>query len=222
MTKLKMRLMDSRLFSNTLLLLVVLLIPIIPFVIFGDTSEAWFQQHIIDNRTLSGGFVITALSIIAALVVDILLPVPSSAVLTFAGAKFGFVLATIIGWCGLTLAAVAGYGIGYFLSRSRVARFSKREEVEIASDWFARYGHWLLAGFRALPVLAEASVLLAGIYRMRLADFWPPVLLANFVIAAIYALLGSVAAQTGWFGIAFWLSAILPVLLLLIWLMFFR
>lgn len=222
MRKLKAYFGDSRLVVNTVLLVIVLLIPIIPFAIFGDESEAWFSQHIINSDSQSNGGVVAALSIVAALVVDILLPVPSSAVLTFAGAKFGFVIATLIGWCGLTLAAVIGYGLGFFLRQSTVSRLSNQEGIEITSNWFEKYGHWLLAGVRALPVLAEASVLLAGIYRMRMANFWPPVLLANLVIAAVYALMGSLAAQAGWFGFAFWLSAILPLLLLLLWLLFFR
>jgi hypothetical protein len=48
----------------------------------------------------------------------------------------------------------------------------------------------LLVLFRALPVLAEASVLLFGATRLSWIRFFVPVALANLGIAAAYSILG--------------------------------
>jgi hypothetical protein len=72
-------------------LLLLLLVPIVPFVIWGDELEPWIETTI---RDLDGWFLAGAG--IAALVVDILLPVPSSMVGTLMGTKFVWPAAVVL------------------------------------------------------------------------------------------------------------------------------
>lgn len=201
---------------NSLLLLIVLLVPILPFVLFGEQSEAWFQRHIIDRVGFGG--LSAALAIVGALITDILLPVPSSAVMTFSGSVFGVSTATAINWIGLSCGSAVGYVLGRRFGVPILKKFSKESDTRATADWFTRFGPWMLAALRGLPVFAEASVLLAGVYRMPQRVFWPPVLLANFVLALIYAALGFSAKGEGWLGLAVLLSIVLPLVLLLLWL----
>jgi len=204
------------------LLLVILLIPIVPFVLFGDQSEAWFNRHVVESRWLADNGWQAALAVIGALLADILLPVPSSGVMTFAGDKFGLATGVLISWVGLSLACAFGYVLGMLCGLPLLRRFSRGDELTETTRWINRFGRWVLAGFRGLPVLAEASVLLAGVYRMPLTQFLPPVLLANFVIALIYTTIGRVAGGEGHLGVAVLLAMIVPLLLLLIWLLLAR
>jgi len=213
---------NHRLVRNTVLLLLVLLIPVVPFLLFGDESEAWFTHHVLDSPWLSENGWQAALAVTGALMADILLPVPSSAVMTFAGAKFGSILGTLINWIGLSLSCALGYGIGLLCGLPLLSRFSRADELAETTRWINRFGHWILAGFRGLPVLAEASVLLAGVYRMPAVRFLAPVLLANFAIASLYAVVGSVAGAEGRLGFAILLSIIVPLLFLLAWLLLAR
>jgi len=213
---------NHRLIRNTLLLLVVLLIPVVPFVLFGDQSEAWFNRHVVESRWLADNGRHAALAVIGALLADILLPVPSSGVMTFAGDRFGLAMGTLISWVGLSLACALGYALGLVCGLPLLRRFSREDELTETTRWINRFGRWVLAGFRGLPVLAEASVLLAGVYRMPMTQFMPPVLLANFVIALVYTAIGRFAGGEGHLGVAVLLAMIVPLLLLLVWLLIAR
>ncbi len=210
--------MPTRLVRSTIVMLVILLIPVVPFILFGEHSEAWIQQRVMDSTTAEQGGWVTVLTIICALVADILLPVPSSGVMTFAGAAFGIVPGALLGWLGLTISCLLGYWLGHRFGMPLISRIATQEEILTTSGWLNSFGRWLLAAVRGLPVLAEASVLLAGAYRMEMKNFWPPVLLANLVIALVYSALGYYAMGEGWLGAALAVSVLLPLILLLLWL----
>jgi 3-dehydroquinate synthase len=69
----------------------------------------------------------------------------------------------------------------------------------------------MLAFCRGIPVLAEASVLLAGLYRFPRWQFWSIVAPANLGLATAYAILGAMAYQANWLPLALGLSLGLPV-----------
>lgn len=206
---------SNKILRNSLVVLVVMMVPIVPFLIFGEQSEAWFQNNIIDRADFSP--VVTAGAVIAALVADILLPVPSSAVLTYAGSVFGIIKGIAVGWIGLTLSCVLGFWLGRRFGVPLLLKISSEEELNSSAVWLNRFGPWMLAVVRGLPVLGEAFVLLAGAYRMSPRKFWPPVVIANLALATIYSVLGHTAGDEGKLGVAIMLSLVMPLLLLMIW-----
>ena len=79
-------------------------------------------------------------------------------------------------------------------------------------DQLARqYGPRILIMTRALPVLAEASVLLLGTTRLAWRRFLPAVMLSNLGIAAVYAVLGQLAKTQGELPLALAASIALPL-----------
>ncbi len=70
-----------------------------------------------------------------------------------------------------------------------------------------------LVVLRAVPVLAEASVLLVGIHDLSWRRFLPPVVLSNLGIALAYAKFGELAERNGWLPLALGISVALPLLL---------
>jgi len=196
------------------LIVIVLLIPVVPFLLLGHwlepLVESWFSDGAIGVAGESQWW--TAPAIIFGLTVDILLPIPSSVLLTFAGRYFGGWGGAAVGWIGLNLSAAVGFWLSRHFGQPIVDRFSTQEDVEGVRWMDATSGWWSLVACRPLPILAEASVIFAGLSRMPVKRFWPPVILANGVIALLYGLLGDYASQQQWFGIAVIGSMILPLL----------
>jgi uncharacterized membrane protein YdjX (TVP38/TMEM64 family) len=166
----------------------VLLVPIVPFALFGwwlePLAEKWTQASKSDNTQ--------AALVIGLLASDILLPIPSSVISTLAGNQLGIWRGTGCSWLGMSLSAILGFGLAKPLGR--------RWEQQRLDDGPAATSslHWntaSLALFRGLPILAEASILHAGLRGMRWRQFLPPVLLSNLGISAAYAWLGETATS---------------------------
>ena len=163
------------------LILVVLAAIIIPFVLFGDQIEtatlAWSETAA--TWGLAAGAVLL-------LALDVLLPVPSSVVSLLAGQTLGPVLAAVIIWLGMTLGCLVGFLVGRGLLKP-LASFMRADASPGSGDW----GWLALVLSRPVPVLAEASVLLAA---ARGAPFWPLMgvtALANIPVAVLYGYAGS-------------------------------
>ena len=90
-------------------------------------------------------------------------------------------------------------------------RLAGPEELQRIEQLSRRYGPSVLVVTRALPVFAEASVLLVGIERLAWRRFLPPVLLSNLGIALAYSAFGDFAAGHPWLPLALGISLALPL-----------
>jgi len=192
-----------------LILVAVLAVPCIPFLLLGDA----FEQSIAAWATQFTSPVALFWSVVAVLSVDILLPVPSSAVSTFAGAKLGGVAATAASMLGMTIGACLGFVLSRWAGPRLLPWLAKSEDVDRLRQLEPRWSLWLLLVTRPLPILAEACVVLLGSLRMPWQQFLPAILLSHFIIALLYALLGAWAASaqaTTWALIG---SVAIPLLL---------
>jgi uncharacterized membrane protein YdjX (TVP38/TMEM64 family) len=196
-------------FRSLLLLTVLLLIPIIPFLFFGERIEAWVEAW--TQRVVSPWIVATGVA--GVLATDVLLPVPSSFVSTFAGAKLGTLLGTIASWTGLTVGAVLGFALARRWGRPLAQRLSRAEDLDRMAQASQHYGPVILVVARALPVFAEASVLLMGIHLLPWKKFLPAILLSNLGIALAYSAFGTFAEQHEWLAAALGFSVAFPVVL---------
>jgi uncharacterized membrane protein YdjX (TVP38/TMEM64 family) len=176
----------GKLLRALLLITLVLAIPIIPFFIWGERFEAWLEQWLTPRPSGAAIFWLT----IAALSTDVFLPIPSSLISTFAGTELSIPLATLASWLGLTAAAVFGFAVARAFGRPLAVRFSNAAVLDPLDRLSERFGPRMLVLVRALPVLAEASVLLFGAARLSWRRFLPPVVLANLGIAVAYSVLG--------------------------------
>ena len=165
---------------------VVLAIPILPFLWFGKATEL----QVTDWLDRSSPPSIAAASVIGLLAVDILLPVPSSVVSTFAGKMLGFSMGTAASWCGMTIGAALAFGLVRILGRPLARRLSSEEELNRMETLADRYGILILILARPIPVFAEASVLLMGMMQLGWWRLLFAVGVSNLGIAAAYAALG--------------------------------
>lgn len=196
------------LFRTALVMAVVLLVPVLPFLAFGPQMEAWVEQWMKSpHSTLQA-----TLAVVALLSTDIFLPIPSSVVSTLGGWKLGVAAGTAASFVGLSVGAAIGFALAKRWGGPFAARFSRPDELERMQRVAQRYGPTVLVLTRAVPVLAEASVLLMGVHNLSWRRFLPPVLLANLGIALAYSAFGTLAEQHGWLPLALGVAVALPVL----------
>lgn len=208
---------SSRLVKFIVLAVIVLLVPVIPFVFVGEQSERWIIDNLLTGSYLSDRNPVALLAVIAVLASDILLPVPSSGVMTFTGASIGWWAGSAVCFIGLMFSCLIGYLLGKHFGLPLVKRFVAPDELEDMTDRLDQPGLWALAAFRGVPVMAEASVLVAGVVRMTPRRFWIAVTVANLSIAVIYNTLGHYARGADWLVYALLFSILLPLVLLLAW-----
>ena len=187
----------------------IVTLPLIPLLFLGEplNEAAVLWQKQASNPLLMAGLLFCLLAL------DLFLPVPSSLISTVAGAQLGLVTGAIVTFTGLSTGAAIGFALarwaGPTLKESWLAERDAASLRKFADTW----GAATLVVTRALPILAEAAVLLVGIQGLSWRRFWPPVLLANGGIAVAYAAFGQVAAEQEWLVVALAISAGLPLLL---------
>ncbi len=187
---------------------VVLAVPIIPFLFLGDLMEQW-DSGLENSRYLPG-------IVIALLSGDLILPIPSSVITTYIGGKMHWASGTLVSWVGMSLAAVIGFTLARKYGPQFALRFSSAAQLENARDLAGRFGPMFLILSRGVPVVAEASILLMGMHRLSWRRFLPPVLLSNLGISLGYTLFGAFAQQHHWFPVALGVSICVPIGLTLI------
>lgn len=178
--------------------LVLLLLILLPFFLF----EELLTKLANDLLAAPPSPWILGPSVGLLLASDVILPIPSSIVSTAGGALLGFWAGTFASFAGMTLGAVVGYAVGRYGGRRGTERLVGKAELLRVEELHNRYGSALLVLCRAVPVLAEASVVFAGVTRMPLRRFLPAMALANAGISAVYAATGAFAVGQGSFLLA--------------------
>lgn len=199
-------------FKYLLVFFIILIIILIPFFLFGKQMDTWIGQYL--NSSLPKTLVVIMVGLL--LTVDILLPIPSSFVSTSAGYLLGFTGGTIASLIGMSLSSIIGYQIGAHLGRPLVNKLIDPEEVSRIENIHQRFGDWSIIIARSIPVLAEASVLFAGINKMPLYRFLILSILSNLGISIIYAAVGAYSAIANSFLLAFIGAILLPGVIILI------
>lgn len=108
---------------------------------------------------MSRGGIAAALVGVGLLVGDVVLPVPSSLVMLAHGAVFGVVLGALLSLVGTVGAALAGVWIGRRGERLLQVPAAERRRAEELLD---RWGVVAVVATRPVPVLAEATAIMAG------------------------------------------------------------
>ena len=195
----------------SLILLLLLASILVPFLLF----EPQFER--LGARVMAGelaGWPAAAL-VSGFLALDVVLPVPSSMVSTAAGALLGFTRGTIVVWAGMMAGSLFGYGLGA-RATGVARRFVGAESLVRAERVAADYGDWAIVVCRPVPVLAEASLILAGLVHTPLRRFVLLTAGANLGVAAAYAAIGAFSMSVGSFVLTFIGALALPGLAMLV------
>jgi uncharacterized membrane protein YdjX (TVP38/TMEM64 family) len=149
------------------------------------------------------------------LALDVILPVPSSIVSTGAGVLFGFERGTAVIWVGMMVGSVLGYLLGA-RATGAARRFVGADGLARAGRVADQYGDWAIIICRPVPVLAEASVILAGLIHTPWRRFTVLTATSNLGVAAAYAAIGAYSMSVGSFLLTFVGAIALPGLTMLV------
>ena len=172
--------------------LVILGLIILPLVFFEAEADAWIAGLIAwsQDRPL-----LTALVVLFALTVDILLPVPNGLVHTATGSIFGWGFGALVIWLGLTLGCLVAYGLGQLAAKPLAQRWVGEEEFARARAFAARMGAVTLIVTRPVPMFGDLAVLAAGLTRFPFRRYLAITSVTNVGVAIVYAGIGSAAVS---------------------------
>jgi len=190
---------------------IVLALVLVPFFLFEE-SIAGLSEALLQG---SAGRLSVGVAVVLLLASDLFVPVPSSLVATASGLLLGLLPGMAATWVGMQSGALAGYGVGRLAGRRVAARIVGESELQRAARAHARWGGLFLIASRAVPVLAEGSVVIAGVASMPLLRFFVCVGMSNLAIAAVYAGVGAYVRDVNTFLMAFAASVLLPGSLML-------
>lgn len=181
---------------------------LVPFALWQDEVSAWTATLATAGRPrwTAGG------ALAALLALDVVLPVPSSVASTAAARLLGFWTGLLVSWSGMTAGALLGYWLG---RRAPGLRLVGPSEMNRLRQAWKRNGDWVVVLFRAVPVMAEASVVFAGLATMPAGRFLTMAALSNLGISLVYAAAGSLSARLDSFLLAFTAAVALPGLAML-------
>ena len=177
-----------------LIVLGLIALSVLPFLIWGGQLEedlsrmgaaGWMQSF--------GGWAWAAgIGLIAS---DIVLPVPSSAVMGALGIIYGPVLGGVISAAGSMIAGLLGYGVCRLIGPAKAERLAGVEGFAQARNLFDRWGGWLVAGSRWLPILPETVSFLAGLTGMRFTRYLGALACGAIPLGFSFATLGHLGAD---------------------------
>ncbi len=132
---------------------------------------------------------------VALLVVDAILPVPSSLVMVALGARYGLVPGAVLSLLGGTGSTLVGFLIGR-RGGPLLLRSASPVERDRADRFLRRWGSLAVVVSRPVPLLAEATAIVAGTSSLG----WGPVAVAavagSVPGALLYAGAGSLGARS--------------------------
>ncbi len=182
---------------------------LVPFFLFEAQFNALAARIVQDDTSR----MLSATGIVALLAFDVFLPVPSSIVATAAGVLLGLWKGTLVVWIGLMIGCLLGYVVGK--KGTGAARWMVgAESLSRAESLMRRYGDAAIVLCRPVPVLAEASVVFAGLVRAPFPRFAWLTAASNLGIAAGYAAFGAFSMRIDSFLAAFLGALVLPGLAL--------
>ena len=198
------------------LIVVVLILAFVvalPFAIWGDQLESTLSVDGAVEWMRGTGW--AAAAGVGLIVSDIVIPIPSTAVMAGLGVLYGPVVGGLLAAFGSILAGSLGYWLCRALGPKTAQRLAGQKGIGQARQLFDRWGLPLVAISRWVPVLPETVAFLAGLIRMPFRRF-----LAALSVGAVP--LGFVFATAGHLGrdapvLVMAICALAPLVVLAAW-----
>ncbi len=141
-----------------------------------------------------GGRVWVAVAIAGLLAVDLVLPVPSSVLMTFSGAVLGVGLGTAVSLAGAMLSAALGFGACRWGGQRAFRGLMGAQDLTRVNVWFQAYGVYAIVLSRPVPMLTEILSCLAGLTDLPGRTFFLAVVLGTLPVCLVYAYAGSISS----------------------------
>ncbi len=173
--------------------------------------EATEAPLLTDSQPLHGrSQLAAALTGVTLLVVDVVLPVPSSVVMIAHGALFGIVPGAALSMTG----SLGAFAVAFALGRRGASVVAKVVDADERRRADRLLGHWGLVAIilsRPVPMLAETVAFAAGASSLRWRSALPAAALASVPMTVVYAVAGAAAASFTHGAVAFGAVAIVAL-----------
>lgn len=199
-----------RLFGVVLLLAVAVALP---FALFGDQIEAVLTVDGAVDWMRGTGWAWAAG--VALIVSDIVIPVPSTAVMAGLGILYGPIIGGILSAAGSILAGSTGYWLCRALGPRTAEKLAGSKGLAQARQLFDRWGLVLVAVSRWVPVLPETVAFLAGLIRMPFRRFLAALSLGAVPLGFVFATAGHLGREAP--VLVMILCAVAPIALVGLW-----
>jgi uncharacterized membrane protein YdjX (TVP38/TMEM64 family) len=191
-----------------LIFLVLALLVIVPFLIWGDFFERSMSLENTVAWLRSTGDWAWAAGM-SLLLVDLFLPILGTVVMSALGLVYGWFWGGLLSGIGSVGAGLLAYGLSRKLGRRAVGWLTGEQGLREGERLFGgETGGWLVAFSRWMPVLPEVVACLAGIARMPFPRFLAALCAGSFPMGFVFAWIGQTGNARP--GLALILSAGLP------------
>ena len=171
------------------------LIPLflILFFIFAYLIFEWLDLIHYDQlrNILVTRNILTACVIFTLLILDVIIPVPSTILLTFSGNIYGFTVGFLLNYASLLSASIIGFILGrYFQEYVKSNLLGKKEHLKM-EIWFKKYGFLVVIFSKFVPIISETISIMAGLTGLKLKKFIFFSTLGILPISLYFSYLGS-------------------------------
>ncbi|WP_292486629.1 TVP38/TMEM64 family protein [Methanohalobium sp.] len=168
-----------------LILFTVFLMIFIIFELSGLLTLEDAKNWVLSFDSLAG------LVIILMLIIDLVIPVPSSVLMTLAGSLYGFFWGVLIGTLGSLLASITGFCLTRYIRKRKALTFIDESEQKSMNKWFTQWGEGILILSRMVPMLTETMSCFAGLTGISFLRFLVIIIIGTIPVTVYYSYFGS-------------------------------
>ena len=185
----------------------------IPFLIWGEAMGTTFSTEGAINWLSKFERWAWAAGV-ALLLLDFLLPIPGTAVMSALGYVYGAILGGLISAIGSILTGLVAYAICRLLGPKAAKQLLGEIDYHRGIKLFANTGGWIVVLSRWMPLLPEVVACMAGLTRMPFGKFVLALACGSIPLGFVFAYIGSTGMENPILAIT--LSAAIPPILWLI------
>lgn len=186
---------------------------LIPFIIWGEALESAFSTEA--SVAWLGGFEQWAWAAgVGLLVLDVILPIPGTPVMSALGYVYGPVWGGLIAGGGSFLGGATAYLGCRLLGPGFARKLLGDKDYLRGVTLFADAGGWIIVISRWLPLLPEVLACMAGLTRMPSGKFFLALACGSLPLGFVFAYIGSTGSTNP--AMAIVLSAGIPPILWLV------
>ena len=197
------------------LFLILVVLVVLPFAVWGDQFSKYFNLQNTSAVLMEPGRAWAWIVGIGLLLLDLVLPIPGTVVMSALGFIYGPWIGGVIGGAGSILSGLLAYGFCRHFGRP-VARWIAGEKDLMKGELLFRgtAGGWMVSLSRWLPVFPEVISCISGLTRMPVRRFSSALACGSLPLGFAFAAIGHWGHEQPVIALA--LSAGLPPLLWII------
>lgn len=190
-------------------------IAILSLLFIAAESAGWMEagrfRALLDRVHASPGGRLAVAGIIGGLLAgDLILPVPSSVLMTLSGAFLGLAAGTAVSFAGSMASALIGFGLCRRFGHSAFSRFTGEVDANRIAQFLRQYGVWGILLSRSVPMLTEIVSCVAGLSDLPFRTFATLAAAGTLPVCAVYAWAGTRTADPAGLGWAVLIAFALP------------